>query len=326
MKLSEQERAIVAACEMEGGLTVPEIAQRAGVVEHIARRALSKLKDAGVVKRRAYLNSFLLGTPPYLLTMTLTPAGQQHRKQLHAYLLGRSEVGFVSLVGGHYTIFCEVRAASMYQMQEFLDGLSHQFGNIFSSKQVLALTSMNDFPVFATLEERQRSGEFETKLGKVPLSLDALDVKILRLLGQEWEDSLSALARRMGQPASTVDYHLKKMREAGLLLGARYFVNLFALQQHFFYHLVSIKGFHPATRGAMLEFARGETCCNTFRSFIGPWNILFECHYDSANQGLEFVERLLARHAADISGVETVPVLAHDKGSDCTVFVDENGD
>jgi DNA-binding Lrp family transcriptional regulator len=323
MKLSEQERTIVAACEMEGDLTIPEIARRAGVVEHIARRTLSKFKEAGVVKRRAYVNSFLLGTPPYLLTITLTPGGQQNRKQLHAYLLRRPEVGFVSLVGGHYTIFCEVRAASMYQLQGFLDGLSHQFGNIFSNKQVLALTSMNDFPVFATLEERQRYKEFETKLGKTSVSPDALDMKILTLLGQEWEDSLSALARRIGQPVSTIDYHLKKMREVGLLLGARYFVDLFALQRHFFYHLVSIKGFHPETRGAMLEFAREETCCNTFRSFIGPWNILFECHYESANHGLEFVERLLARHAADISGVETVPVLAHDKGSDCTVFVGE---
>ena len=62
-----------------------------------------------------------------------------------------------------------------------------------------------------------------------------------------------------------------------------------------------------------------ETCCNTFRTFIGPWDVLFECHYDNASESLDFVERFLERYGPVIAKVETLSVLAHTKGSDCTV-------
>jgi hypothetical protein len=96
-------------------------------------------------------------------------------------------------------------------------------------------------------------------------------------------------------------------------------VNLLGIGRQFFYHLVSTKGFHPEIRKALLDFARSETCCNTFRTFIGPWDVLFECHYDNASESLDFVERLLERYGPVIAKVETLSVLVHTKGLDCTV-------
>jgi DNA-binding Lrp family transcriptional regulator len=158
-----------------------------------------------------------------------------------------------------------------------------------------------------------------TELVSHSVTLHKLDTLILQALGRKWEDSIPALARTLGQPASTIDYHLKKLRSDGVIIGARYFVNLLGIGRQFFYHLVSTKGFHPQIRKALLDFARSETCCNTFRTFIGPWDVLFECHYDNASESLDFVERLLERYGPVIAKVETLSVLAHTKGSDCTV-------
>jgi hypothetical protein len=94
---------------------------------------------------------------------------------------------------------------------------------------------------------------------------------------------------------------------------------MFALKHHFFYHLVSIKSFHREVKEKLLSFARFETCCHTFRSFIGSWDILFECHYETPHESFAFVERLLGRHSSEVAKVETLSVLAHEKGSDCTV-------
>lgn len=319
MTLSSQERTILTACEMQADLTMQAIAKRAGVAEHVARRVITKLQDNGVVTRRLYMNSFLLGSLPYVVALTLSPSGQKVRGELHTYLLSQPEVGFLAHVSGHYNVFCEVRAESIFTLREFLDRLSVRFGSIFLDKQILALTSMNDFPVTASPGERNLSKEFATELMTTKCSLSPLDIKILQTLAKRWDDSVTSLARTLGQPASTVEYHLKKLRSEGVIVGSRYFVNLSALRHHFFYHLVSIKSFHPQIRHSMLCHARSEPCCNTFRSFIGPWDMLFECHYETTEEGLRFVERLLARHGADISKVETLSVLAHEKGSDCTV-------
>lgn len=319
MTLSPQERTVLAVCEMEADLTIPEIARRAHVAEHVARRLITKLQDSGVFTRRLYMNSFLLGTSPYLVALALSADGQNVRSNLHEYLLEQTHVGFIAQVSGSYNLFCEVRAESIFSLKQFLDRLSSHFGPIFVDKQILPLTSMNDFPVTATAEERVKSKEFATELTASRAVLSDLDTRILHTLSRKWEDSVTSLARTLGQPASTIDYHLKKLRSEGIILGARYFINLLGIKHHFFYHLVSTKGFHTSVRGELLNFARSEPCCNTFRSFIGPWDVLFECHYETPKESLMFVERLLARHGAMISKVETLSVLAHEKGSDCTV-------
>jgi DNA-binding Lrp family transcriptional regulator len=319
MPLSSDERLILSACEMQADLTIPEIARRAGVAEHVARRVITKLQDGGAVTRRLYMNSFLLGTTPYLLVFTLNAAGQTAKRELQQYLLDQPQVGFISQVSGSYNIFCEVRAENLLSLRNFLDHLPEKFGGIFLDRQILALTSMNDFPVMGSLQAREGSKEFATELVPHSVSVGKLDTALLQALGRKWEDSSLALARLLGQPASTVDYHLKKLRSEGIIIGARYFVNLLGIGRHFFYHLVSTRGFHPVVRQRLLEFARSETCCNTFRTFLGPWDVLFECHYESASESLAFVERLLAKYDSVIAKVETLSVLAHTKGSDCTV-------
>lgn len=319
MPITSQERAILAACETEADLSVSEIARRAGTSDSVTRRALQKLEHSGVVNRRAYMNSFLLGTPPYLISLALTPEGLQRRKELNEFLLRHSQVGFVASLGGHYHLLCEVRASTVFQLQGFLDQLSFQLGPIFSGKEVLTLTSMDDFPVTATQEERQKSRFFSTSLASERVAYDELDTRILRLLGRQWEDSIVAIGRKLGQSATTLDYRLKRLRSSGILLGSRYFVNLFRLGHQFMYHLVSVNGFHPALRTEMLNFARSQACCNTFRTFIGVWDFIFECHYQEPQESLEFIDRLLERYRSVISRVESVTVLAHEKASDCTV-------
>jgi DNA-binding Lrp family transcriptional regulator len=319
MSLLPQERAILAVCEMEADLTIPEIAKRARVAEHIARRIIMKLQDSGIVKRRLYMNSFLLGTSPYLVALALSAQSQNVHSDLHEYLLAQPQVGFIARVSGSYNLFCEVRAENVFTLKNFLDRLSQRFGSIFSDKQILPLTAMNDFPVTANSDERRQSKEFATGLSATKATLGCLDVKILHSLGREWNDSTTALARSLGQPASTIDYHLKKLRSDGIIIGARYFINLLVMKHHFFYHLVSTKGFHQQIRDDLLNFARSEPCCNTFRSLIGRWDVLLECHYETPKESLEFLERLLAHRGGEISGVETLSVLTHEKGSDCTV-------
>jgi hypothetical protein len=56
-----------------------------------------------------------------------------------------------------------------------------------------------------------------------------------------------------------------------------------------------------------------------FRSFVGPWDAVFECHDESRSQSIDFIERLTDSNGSEISSVEILPVLESTKVSDCTV-------
>ena len=109
------------------------------------------------------------------------------------------------------------------------------------------------------------------------------------------------------------------MRKEGVLLGARYFVNLSSLGYHTFYHVVSMKGFHPSMRKKMVEFARKNDSVHCLRVFLGAWDFMFECHYDKPSQSMDFNEKLSDLYGSEISHLETYSVLGLDKISDCTI-------
>jgi len=319
MKLSAKELEILAACETEAELTFPAIAKRTGTKEHVVRRALDTLTKKGVIRRRAYINSFLLGTAPYLLAFALNTDGKRQRRKLLEYLQTLREVSYFSEVGGRFNIFTEIRFRSVHQIQSFLDQLSLEFGNVFEEKEILALTSMSDLPTLAKIKDRPRLREFATSISSLTVDLQELDLQILQSLSQSFEESNTRIAKRLNIPLSTFEYHVKRLEKIGLILGSRYQIDLSLLGLTTFNHLVSARGFHPALREKMLDFARHDPAVHCFRTFIGAWDFLFECHYQSSEESIEFVERLDAAHGADIDWVESVPVLKHGKVSDCTV-------
>jgi DNA-binding Lrp family transcriptional regulator len=304
---------------MEADLSIAQISQQSRQPTHVVRSALSFLQNNEIIQRRAYMNSFLIGTAPYLVALSLTSDGRKKRKQIAQYLYSSPHTSYVAMVGGNYSIFVEIRSNSIYGVQAFLDNLSTTFGSVFSQKEVLALTSMSDFSVFAAPTSRGSAREFTTIASDELYPLEEMDKQILRGLSQKWEDSVASLSRKLGAPTSTVEYRLSKLRCGGVLIGSRYFVNLFALGYQVFYHVCTIRGFHPELRAHLKTFARRDPAVHTFRTFLGAWDIIFECHYESAADVISFVERLTETYGDRIETIDSLPVLSSEKVSDCTV-------
>lgn len=319
MKLSDKEFMVLAACDTEADLSIAAIAKRVGSPEHVVRRTLQLLTERGAIHRRVYLNSFLLGTIPYLITFALNTEGRSKRKYLMEFLSTLPEVSYIADVTGKFHVLLEARFSSPYRMQDFLDRVSVHCGAIFSNKQVLFMTAMYDFPVFAPASHRPHLKEFATAVSEETVKLAHTDYLILDELAKKWDDSNALIARKLKLPVTSFDYHLQALRKKGVLLGARYFVNLAKLGYHTFYHMISTKGFDPGFRQKMLEYVRGEQCVHCLRVFVGPWDFVIESHYENAADSMEFAERLLEKYSEQIATVDSYTVLGLTKISDCTV-------
>ncbi len=319
MKLTPKELKILAACETEADLSIAMIAKRTGSPEHVVQRVLQLLSQQGVIHRRAYMNSFLVGTIPFLIGFALNPDGRKIQKKLDSYLIKRPEVSYVAHVSGRFNLFIEARFTSTHQIQNFLDQLSLECGNIFSKKEILSLTAMYDLPVFANLSERLNLREFATSVSDKIAKLDKIDYQILQELSKSWEEPNTQISKRLNIPVSTFDYHVKRMRKDGVLLGARYFPNLFNMGFHTYYHAISMKGFHPELRERVLNYVRKEKSVHCLRVFLGAWDFLIECHYSSAAESIEFTDNFVEEFSIDISNIESYSVLKLEKVSDCTV-------
>jgi DNA-binding Lrp family transcriptional regulator len=319
MRLTEQQRKVIAACETEGDFTLAEIAARVALPQHTVRRALDRLESNQIIKRRVYVNSFLIGTAPYLIALSLSVEGRQQEHEMEAFLAKRPEVSFMSRVSDKYDLLIEVRCRAVYDVHTFLHVLAGRFPRSLDSKHVLAVTSLLDLPVLATLSERRKLAEFQIGVVNRVVPLDDLDRQILTLLTYDWRDSSAKLAKKCGAPLSTIDYRLQRLRSQGVIVGTRYWIDVEQLGLSTFYHFVSTKGFGEDCEQRMKAIARNNTCVHTFRCFIGSWDYLFECHYGDPRESLKFVEQLCREMSDEITRVSSVAVVRHRKVSDCTV-------
>ena len=67
----------------------------------------------------------------------------------------------------------------------------------------------------------------------IKISLDKVDLEILKLLQEDCRLSISSIASKLGLPKSTVHYRIKRLEEAGVIEGCYAKVNPEALQKDY---------------------------------------------------------------------------------------------
>jgi DNA-binding Lrp family transcriptional regulator len=130
--------------------------------------------------------------------------------------------------------------------------------------------------------------------------------------------SQKTLAKELGIPASTLTYRIERMKREGLIVTARYWMNVAKVGGHRFAHLVAVRVPSAKLKAAFFQFARESKGVFVIRSFLGRWDFLLETHHEKGEEVAEFTSLLHARFPVEIAERETLSVLTHTKVSDCT--------
>ena len=319
MKLSDAERAVLEAAEFFADAPISEVARLAKVAPHVANNAIRRMINRGLIERRAYLDSYLLGTRPFMIFATIPAHRERSRKDFLVYLKKHPSISFVAEVVGTYNIWFELRSEEIFGIEEVLLEIAKRFGDILLKQDILAMPSHADFNFL--LEERSRrlnAPYIETKFTSRSVSLDAIDFTILRALAKSWVSSQKALARELAIAPSTLSYRIDRMRRERLIVAARFWINREKLGGHRFAHLVSVRVPSEKLKSAFFQFAREQSGVFLLRSFLGRWNFLLETYHQKAEDVAEFTSALHDRFPIEIAERETLTVLTLSKTSDCT--------
>ena len=318
MTFTSKEIRVLAACEMNADLSMQEIADRAGVKLHVARYILTDLIERGLITRRAYINSYLLGTFPFHLLFSLSSDYVEHKDKIIEFMKQQPEISFVAELAGAVQCWAEARAQNAFELEEIFYRISERFGDVFQEKEILIMPWHADLPVVVPTKLRTQAHMFETRDTDKKVKLDSSDCRILEVIAKNWEMSNQALARIVELPNSTVDYRLKNMRDSGLIIGSRFYLNFPRSDKHHFVHFGALRGLSSSLRERFRAFALKEECVWIVRSFVGRWDFMFETHHSLPNESLDFAARLHHTFPKEIVLRQTVPVLQFSKVSDCT--------
>jgi DNA-binding Lrp family transcriptional regulator len=272
LKLSEIESRILYITLMDASASVLTVAKRLNAKPHIVQAAVRKFRSEGLIAPRTLVNIAQLGFASHELFVSLSSEGQRVKGALIEYLSASPWIGSILEVGGDYDLMVTVRVRSQKDMLDFQSGLGERFPGAVSSKDTSMAVEHWLFGEKFLVNSQALYRQYHLPVPSHVVTIDALDRRILFEMGDSEIASISALGRKLGIAATTVEYRIKKLKERGVVVGQMHEVRGGMLGLSYYVCLVSIKSSSESLNHEFCELARLNPWVPWLSRGTGRWD------------------------------------------------------
>jgi DNA-binding Lrp family transcriptional regulator len=269
--LSAREQAIFSRVEFDPSAGAAEIAEHVGSTASVVNYVLRDLAGRGVIKPRCFINSNVLGYIDVACFFSLSEQTEEERKALVERIRAHPNVAyFVSLLGD-YQFVVVMLARSLEHFGTLLGELAGKCGEAFTEKIIAPRVKVARFQrKYLSGKAADRVFWLETRGSQ--FRPDEADEQLLWVLGNEPFESTRGLARRVGLPIATVDRRVKRLREAGVIEGFFWDLDVMRLGIHSFRVLVRVKGLASSVNDRIFRLAKRHPLVVNFIWVVGAWD------------------------------------------------------
>ncbi len=303
MRLSSRDGNIVAQLALHADSTMPELARRSGEKVHTVRYVLTELTRRGLLAKRWVVDLMACGWSRYEIFFSMSTATHKTRQAMVTWLCQLDMTTYLAEVGGEFDYELILLAKDAQQVKDLLADMAERFGESSFSKVVALHQRVHYFPR-KYLAKRPIKAESLSLLGaKSAVVINELDHKILRALSEAPDLSQRELALRCSCAILTVQSHLQKLRERGVVRGAMFSLRTadFAAQNYIF--LIYAKGFQRSFGEKLFRFSVAHAHCTNMKECFGSWDFEVGVEVSSYTELQEIKEELLETFVKEIERI-----------------------
>ena len=272
MRLSEKEANVLAAIELNAGLSIADVRRVTGYREHTIRYALKALEERGVISRSPFINLARLGFTLHNIFFSLSSDNKRVKDELIEEMLITPEISWIAEFGGDYQYGIEICAFDLAEVQRILYDLSEKFGNIFFQKAVSTQFAAHLLPRRYLSNKKFEVEPLTLKRKGGTVAIDELDEQILSVLADNGGVSHRKLASQIGTPLSTFELRVKRLTERGVIQGSFYGVNPESFGVSSYKLIVYGKGVSKTLRQNLLQFSIKHPHIISLFECFGSWD------------------------------------------------------
>lgn len=308
-RLSDVERKILSVAQRDADLSCGEIAHTLNLKPHTVRYALTKLQEAGVIKRLVCVNLAKLGFGEYYLAINLKDRSHANQKRLVKAIRQSDHVVWLLELGGEYHLGIVFLARSILDASMFVEELCAR-SEVELSKRSLSLRVARAYFGVKHLHPLREQQRFDMgTIGSELATWDPLDHEILHALSSNAAANTTGIARLLGQPESTVQYRIKQLRLRGILHSTVYHINPETYGMASYRLHVTVTAPSVELREGLLSWARSHP--NVLAAFhtLGAWDFEFRTEVPDFRAATRLAEELSERFSPNIARVEVIPAF-----------------
>jgi len=272
LKLSQKELDIFYCTQLQPNRPVQKIRELSGYRDHTIRYCVQRGLERGLLIPRCFVNLNLLGYNQYEIFFSTSSEKKQARSELLKALTESEKVSWIGEVGGDFQYGINICARSLCEVMDFLESFSSRFGQIFLEKQIALRISLDYFgnKYFSSKKRAKKSLSYCVTDSRV--QIDEVDHKILSTTMDLTHRSRRKLAQQTSLPLSTLEYRIKKLERAGVIVGYYYLINPAQIGIQSFLLLVGLKGVSAHFKQVFYKFCSEHPNIVVFIHNLGSWD------------------------------------------------------
>lgn len=289
--LDDTEKAVLEFVELRGNATIPEIARAIRITGPRARRILDSLLERKLLYRYVHLNVYPLGYFEVDLLVCLKNNSPDECEKIVRWCIQHEKVSLVGEIGGAYDLKIGLTVRTMREVSEFLEAICEKFAFPFSKKRVLTITELFDFGIHKSGGDRAARA-YRAGFSERTYELTKSDHEILKVLSAEPHLTPFATAKKLKIAASSLNYRIEKLEDAGVIAGYRYLFDPFGRMIDFFNATVSLGGVTAESRSRMHSFCSRHPLIPFFAEVQGEVDFIVQIAAQKSHQAIEVIRAL----------------------------------
>jgi DNA-binding Lrp family transcriptional regulator len=243
MRLSNKQKTILGLVELQGDLTISELARISGFKASTIQYALSSLKDKGVLHERyAMVDLHRLGFSHHTLFFSLASRDEATTMSLLKKIGDLPNVIWLFELAGRFQFAVSISILSGAELPKFID----RFAATARSELVeMAVCSQFDFRYFGRrylLPPRYKTPKIDLNLQSERVELDPTAERVLAHLAAGKIHTVNEISKATGIPPATVDRRRRELREAGIIKAYVHWINVEKLGRTCYLFRIHVRG------------------------------------------------------------------------------------
>ncbi|MEY4668287.1 MAG: Winged helix-turn-helix DNA-binding [Pseudomonadota bacterium] len=309
MRVTQQERDILAHLQFNADSAVATIAKAVGCREHIVRSVLFRFGQLDLFTPRVFIDALKLGYSRYVVLFAVTSLTPQTINRFVQELVACDAVSCILELGGEYQFEVHITCRGPVEFSNILDRLAEQFRDLVSEKSICIQVVHSIFASKSLSAFRPAPSELSWQITNEHVQIDELDHQILRNLALDGGISRATLARKLGTPVSTVQYRIQSLQEKRVIHGFTYEYRGSVLGLRHYAVLVRSRGADATCHHAMREFARNNPHVTYYSQNIASWDYQMGIAVDNDAAASQVMHEIYSKMGNRIGRCILLPVL-----------------
>jgi DNA-binding Lrp family transcriptional regulator len=230
----------------------------------------------------------------------------KEEEAIYSKLKHLPQVIWIVKCAGEWDCMISCTVSTMSELGKTIESITSAAYPHVGSKAVSISTDIWSFSRSYLLKGKEKTAQH---MGGVPLELDDIDLKLLRILSQDARKSVVAISQETGLSVKAITNHIKKLGKAGAINNFRLVINY--EKSHIFFYKTFIYIKNPDERRLKELVSAINLHPHVVHNLkvIGEWSLEPEFEFENPDEFRKVRQELLNRFSDIIQDIRTVDVL-----------------